>query len=191
MTVRRRGAALEDSILEAAWTELMSVGYARLTMEGVAARAQTGKQVLYRRWRNRAELVITAVRHHIGSVADQIPDTGELRSDVLAVLQRMTQRQRDLGPEILHGLMAEAPDLAPEFLTVIDGVMTTLLEQAEKRGELKVTDLPVRVVTLPADLLRHEMLLTRHPIAENTLVDIVDQVFLPLVRASISSKVSD
>jgi hypothetical protein len=40
------------------------------------------------------------------------------------------------------------------------------------------------VLTLPADLLRHEMLLTAHPIDENTLTDIVDSVFLPLVRAA-------
>ncbi|HET6742594.1 MAG TPA: helix-turn-helix domain-containing protein, partial [Kribbella sp.] len=54
---RGRGAELEAVLLDAAWAELMESGYARLTMEAVAARAQTGKQVLYRRWRNRAELV--------------------------------------------------------------------------------------------------------------------------------------
>ncbi|MFD0683266.1 TetR/AcrR family transcriptional regulator [Actinomadura fibrosa] len=178
---RRRGAALEATILEAAWDELAAVGYSRLTMEGVAARARTGKQVLYRRWRNRPELVIAAVRHHTGSIADEVIDTGELRGDVLTVLRRMVQRQRDLGPDLVHGLMADAPDLDPRFFTIMHGVMTTVLQRAAERGELETADLPSRVVTLPVDLLRHEMLLTSNPIAETTLTEIVDQVFLPLL----------
>ena len=47
---RRRGEELEAALLEAAWAELVEVGFARLTMESVAARAKTGVAVLYRRW---------------------------------------------------------------------------------------------------------------------------------------------
>jgi AcrR family transcriptional regulator len=36
--IRRRGAALESALLDAAWAELQSVGYAKLTMERVADR---------------------------------------------------------------------------------------------------------------------------------------------------------
>ena len=53
---RRRGTKLEDALLDAAWEELQEVGYTRLTMEAVAARAGTSKPVLYRRWPNRARL---------------------------------------------------------------------------------------------------------------------------------------
>ena len=38
---RRRGKALEDAVLDAAWSELLDGGYASLTMEAVAARART------------------------------------------------------------------------------------------------------------------------------------------------------
>lgn len=37
---RRRGEVLENDILQAVWDELAEVGYTRLTMEGVAARAK-------------------------------------------------------------------------------------------------------------------------------------------------------
>src|ERR671937_754114 len=57
LRTRRRGAALEAAILDATWTELAAVGYERLSMEGVAARAGTSKAVLYRRWPNRADLL--------------------------------------------------------------------------------------------------------------------------------------
>jgi AcrR family transcriptional regulator len=181
--VRRRGAALEETILAAACEELAEVGYARLTMEGVAARAQTGKQVLYRRWRNRAELVIAAVRNRTGSIVDQIPDTGELRADVLGVLEWMARRRRDFGVDTIHGLLAEIPDLHPRLFADMHGVMSTVLKHAAERGEIAMAELPDRVVTLPVDLLRYQLLLTRDPVEDATLTEIVDDVFLPLVHA--------
>lgn len=179
---RRRGTELEAAILAATWAELAEAGYARLTMEGVADRARTGKQVLYRRWPNRAELVMAAIRHHLGSLADDVPDTGELRGDLLTLLRAMARRHRDLGPELIHGLMAEAHELNPEFFTIMSTMMTTVLGRADERGEVRLDRLPPRVVTLPADLTRHAMLLSRDPITDDTLVEIVDDVFLPLVR---------
>jgi AcrR family transcriptional regulator len=43
---RRRGKALEDAVLDAAWSELADGGYASFTMEAVAARAHTSRPVL-------------------------------------------------------------------------------------------------------------------------------------------------
>ena len=59
---RRRGPQLEAALLEAAWDELIEVGFAVLTMESVAARAHTGVAVLYRRWANKDELVLAFLR---------------------------------------------------------------------------------------------------------------------------------
>lgn len=181
-STRRRGAALEADILDAAWEELRTAGYARLTMEGVAARARTGKQVLYRRWHNRAELVIAALRQRSGSLADRVPDTGSLRADTLAVLRLMSERQREIGPDVIHGLLAEAGSRKPEVVEIMHGVMTTALERAAARGEIPTADVPPRIITLPTDLLRHEIVLGDEPVTEDTLIEIVDVVFLPLVR---------
>ncbi|MFL6118822.1 TetR/AcrR family transcriptional regulator [Actinophytocola sp.] len=180
---RRRGAELEETILAAVLAELAEVGYARLTMEAVAARARTGKQVLYRRWRNRAELVVAAVRHRGGSIADRIPDTGALRADVLAVLGVLARRREEIGVDVVHGLLAEVPDLDPGLFTIMRGVMTTILKRAVERGEITTADVPPRVVTLPIDLFRYQQLLTRDPIEESTLTEITDDVFLPLLFA--------
>jgi AcrR family transcriptional regulator len=175
---------LEDAILEAAWDELAEVGYSGLTMENVAARAHTGKQVLYRRWHNRTALVLAAMRHRTGSITDQVPDTGTLRGDVLAVLRHMADRFHDIGPNVIHGLLAEAPDLDPQPFTIMSGVMTAIVKRAADRGEIPSADLNSRVVTLPADLLRHEILLTRAAIPDSTLTEILDEVFLPLLHAT-------
>lgn len=180
---RRRGAELEAELLAAAWAELTEVGYARLTMEGVAARAKTGKQVLYRRWRNRAELVLAAVRHNTGSIVEDVPDTGSLRDDVLEILHRMVARFRDLGPEFVHGVAAEATDLDPVTFTLMGDLMAKIVTQAADRGEIPTADLPPQVLAVAVNLLRHEMLLTNQPISEATITSLVDDVFLPLVHA--------
>ena len=96
----------------------------------------------------------------------------------------MVQRHRAIGPDVIHGLMADAPDLDPEVFTIMGGVMTTVLQRAAERGEIKSAALSPRVITLPTNLLRHELLLTRHPMSDHTLTEIVDEVFLPLVRAT-------
>src|SRR5436305_5253083 len=56
--LRRRGAALEDAIRAAAFAELTEVGYTAFSVEGVAARARTGKASIYRRWPTKQELVL-------------------------------------------------------------------------------------------------------------------------------------
>jgi AcrR family transcriptional regulator len=83
---RRRGEELEAALLEAAWEELAEAGFARLTMESVAARAKTGVAVLYRRWPNKDELVLTTLRHHGTTHPVESPDTGSLRGDMIGLL---------------------------------------------------------------------------------------------------------
>src|ERR1700678_4607985 len=83
---RRRGEELERALLDAAWEELATVGFTSLTMESVAARAKTGVAVLYRRWANKDELVIAAIRHYGTTRPVEIPDTGSLRGDMFALI---------------------------------------------------------------------------------------------------------
>lgn len=189
--VRRRGTALEATLLQAAWDELVDVGYSRLTMEGIAARARTGKQVLYRRWPNRAQITVASVRHVLGPLIAETPDTGSLREDVLTVLRLMVRRGRSVGPERIRGLLAELPDVDPGLFAILPAVMVTILRRAAERGEIGPAELSPRVVSLPIDLARHEAIRTvgstaastDDDAAERTVTEIVDDVFLPLVRA--------
>ena len=61
-TPRRRGTDLEDALYAATLAELVEVGYGKLSMEGIATRAHTGKAALYRRWTNKHDLVLAALR---------------------------------------------------------------------------------------------------------------------------------
>lgn len=185
---RRRGSALEQAIFQAVWDQLLEVGYARLTMEGVAVRARTSKPVLYRRWPNLAALVLEALtrdrpeRRHL-------PDTGDLREDLLDLLRGLAERFNGPQGEALRGLMAEAlrdPELAALVQQQLEHVapqsgLTTFVNRAVERGEVDPGRLTTRVLRLPLDLLRNEVMVNGIPVTDRALVEIVDEVFLPLV----------
>lgn len=190
---RRRGEALEIALLDAAWDELQAVGYAGLTMEAVADRAGTSRAVLYRRWRNRPDLVIAAMRRHRPMLSGEVPDTGSLRGDVLTLLRRMSSRLTEVGPEIIYGLIGDYfadveafSRIQDQVLQIGTAVMTTVLSRAADRGEAR-TGIPLRIATLPTDLFRNELFRARTPPPERVLAEIVDDVFLPLVRSLRSS----
>jgi AcrR family transcriptional regulator len=180
---RRRGTALEDALLQAAWDEVSAVGYANLTMEGVAERAGTSKAVLYRRWPRRAELVLAAMRRHVVSIKDKVPDTGSLREDLLAVLRLTRQHFHEIGPDIAHGIMSERHDLPRDDSELMPEVMMTLLNRAAERGEIRLVKVTPLIAALPGDLLRHRLLLAGGEAPDAFLEEVVDDVFLPLVTA--------
>ncbi|WP_052092147.1 TetR/AcrR family transcriptional regulator [Paenibacillus sp. FSL H7-0357] len=192
---RRRGDILENAILQAAWDELGEVGYALLTMEKIAARAKTNKTAVYRRWPNKAKIVVAAIIKHVPKpeLASFTPDTGDLRKDVFILLQGIAKPLQTIGAETMHGLMVEyhgkdlissLPELMrPRSEDKLTAAMKSILKNAEKRGELSLETINARVIALPADLLRYEILTTHEPVTDETLIGIVDDVFLPLVIA--------
>ncbi|WP_433383971.1 TetR/AcrR family transcriptional regulator [Actinoplanes sp. CA-142083] len=189
---RRRGAALEEALLEAAWEELTEVGYARFTVEGVAARAGTSRPVIYRRWPQRAELAIAAVQHFSRSEAIvEAPDTGSFRDDLVAVLKDVSGRRSALITlfsvqmgEYFAETGSSPAELREQFLAARQRPFgfDRVLDRAIERGEVDPAKLTPRVRALPGDLLRHELLMTLRPASEQAIAEIVDEIFLPLVR---------
>ena len=57
----RRSSAARQSILKAARELVLRVGYAQLTIEGIAAKAGVGKQTIYRWWPSKGAVVFEAV----------------------------------------------------------------------------------------------------------------------------------
>jgi AcrR family transcriptional regulator len=192
-TSRRRGRALEDALLDAAWDELVEHGYGRFTIDGVAARAGTSRPVIYRRWPNRSDLAIAAIRHQGQQRPVAVPDTGSVRDDLIAVLRDASATRGELAA-LISVQMGEyftetgrsPADIRAEFLSgrqqpfSIDEV----LRRGVERGEIDPKRLTPRIATVALDLLRHELLMTLHPVPEETIAEIVDEIFLPLVQTS-------
>ncbi|MFI7644058.1 TetR/AcrR family transcriptional regulator [Nonomuraea sp. NPDC049400] len=188
---RRRGAALEQAILRAAVEELAEVGYLNLTMDGVAARAGTAKNVIYRRWPSRAALCVAAYRRMLPADPEDTPDTGDLRSDALALLTRANDRMSSPVGKILSELLADIQadpermrELREQLGRASVGPWLTILARASARGDVGPAALTPRVATVAVDLLRNEYALNGvTTVPDSVLTEIVDQVFLPLVRA--------
>lgn len=182
---RRRGKELEAAILQAVREELHEQGYSNLTMDGVAERSGTSKAVLYRRWANRAEIVLAAVRERVPLPLEEVPDNGNLRDDVFGVLRSMNQNNIEVMMKAFYGLVTEIGAMPLASLIFPDGrqnrTMTIVLQRAVERGEVSAESVTPRMLTLPADLARHELMLYNKPMSEETIANIVDEVFLPLV----------
>lgn len=185
---RRRGEVLEAAIFDAVWAELAATGYAGLTVGAVADRARTSKAVLYRRWPGRAELVFAALVQHVPAPGD-VPDTGSLRDDVVGFLTSIVRGWRTRNIDALWGLLAETardPELAALVRSelvdqVRDGPMAVIVERAARRGEADPAAVTLRRLRAPLDLVRSELLL-HGAVADDAIEEIVDEVFLPLVR---------
>ncbi|MEV5747520.1 TetR/AcrR family transcriptional regulator [Actinoallomurus sp. NPDC052308] len=189
MPERRRGAALEKALLDAAWEELTDSGYARFTMDAVVQRAGTSPPVLYRRWSDRDELVRATIVHTLRESLLDIPDTGSLREDVLTLMREINAtRVRFITVMSVHlgGYYQETGtspgDLLDPLATGRTESLDVLFDRAVDRGEIKPELLTERIKSLPFDLLRHEILTTFAPVPDHVLEEIVDTLFLPLVR---------
>ncbi|MBD0695018.1 TetR/AcrR family transcriptional regulator [Streptomyces sp. CBMA123] len=185
---RRRGAALEEAILHAAVAELTESGFAGLTMDKVAARAGTNKNAIYRRWPNRLALGIAGYKQL--AKAAPLPDTGELRGDALELLRQANRHWSSPLGGVLRELLAAAGG-ATEFLAQLQdqsgdaaaAPWLTVLGRAVARGEAAPEVLHPRVATVAVVLLRNEFVVRGVPSApDDVLVEIVDEVYLPLVR---------
>jgi AcrR family transcriptional regulator len=186
---RRRGDALYTAIFEATLDELQAVGYAELKMERIANRARASKGSLYRRWPSRAQLVVDAVHHRFPSHGEA-PDTGSVREDLLGCLRKLADLLNGPSGEAIRGLMADTirnPDLmeAVRVRFVDPGVRVFLevLRRGAARGEVRAGALTPRFASLGPDLLRQYFMVHHSPIPERVLIEIVDEIVLPLVRA--------
>lgn len=189
-SVRRRGKALEDAIFEATLNQLTSGGYARLTMEGVAGAARTGKAALYRRWASKEELVLDALDSTLPR-ATQSPELGSARSELLQLIADFCAAVNSPAGGAMNVLMAELDHQQAEVFKdfIVNRVMEPtklaildILRRGEERGDVR----PGAADPLVADVVP-AMLLYRVKVCGRNLVgnfaeSLVDDVMVPLIR---------
>ncbi|MYW00999.1 TetR family transcriptional regulator [Streptomyces sp. SID3343] len=185
---RRRGKDLEDALLGAAWTELTERGYAAFTLEAVAKRAGTSTPVIYRRWANRARMVEAAIAHASARRVVDVPDTGTLRGDLIAILHAANASRTDLlvaAAVLLDGYFADTGSSPRQLRELLlagrHSAAETIVARAVRRGEVDASLLEPRLVSLPFDLFRHEVLMTLEPASDEAIERIVDGIVLPLL----------
>jgi AcrR family transcriptional regulator len=188
---RRHGQELESALLTAALAELVQIGYARLTMESVAKRAGTSEPVLYRRWPNKDQLVLAAMEHYRNTHPIALPDTGALRSDLLAELTAVSEARAGIyaiaAAASFSGLLAETGLTVSQIRERVMGGpllphQRAIYQRAHDRGEIDLERIPAAVLNLPFELVRHDLLMDLRPPGPARIQSIVDELFLPLLR---------
>ncbi|GGL51893.1 TetR family transcriptional regulator [Modestobacter marinus] len=187
---RRRDASLDAVILSAAYDVLADAGYEDMTISAVAARAGAGKATLYRRWPTKESLVLAVVAH-IGRPPEEqeLPDTGDLRTDLLALVDSAWLGGPASRLRGLRGLTSAAlhsPRLADALRRQVVDPYTeayrALLQRAADRGEIAPpTDIAVLAEVVPA-LATHWLMFGATPPTRASFETAVDQVLLAACR---------
>ena len=181
---RPRDPAVDKAILAATLEAFAEDGYAGVSIEGVAARAGVGKAAIYRRFPSKAELVVEAMR--IGAcINDELPDTGDLRADLVAMMRVMVERLRGPDGHVLLTFAAERvrnPELGAEFQRSVIGAkrahIRSLIAAAIERGELPAnTDVDITAEAGPALVWHHA--LNNLPLDDDLPTRIVAMVLPP------------
>lgn len=187
---RRRGDELNQAIFTAALEELAEVGFPRLTMDRIAERARTSKASLYRRWPGRLELMMDAVVHVFPSSED-LPDTGELRGDLLAALRAMAAALNSPLGLAARAMLAELGHDSEairrhkeRFVERRNQLFLDIIRRSAVRGEVRPGVLTPRVASVGPALMRDHFLTHAAPLSDDVIVEIVDQVLVPLIRRS-------
>jgi AcrR family transcriptional regulator len=185
---RRRGAVLEEALLEAAWEVLVDSGYSGFTYEAIAAKAETSRPVLYRRWPQREDMLLATLVRHWDPIT--VPDEGNLRDDALQQLRNLNAGRARVFTLVTVQLMEyfRATGTNFESLRSILGTpgqrtgFEQIVARAVARGELADDPRTTRVLNLPIQLLRHDLFMLLRPLTEEAIVEIIDDVWLPLLR---------
>ncbi|GAB2329898.1 TetR/AcrR family transcriptional regulator [Streptomyces variabilis] len=191
---RRRGAVLERAILEAALEQLSTVGWNGLTMEGVAAGAQTGKAAVYRRWPTKEDLVADALRAALPDF-HEAPDLGSVREDLLELCRRARETMFSKPGFALRAVIHECDSAEVErfhaviFNGVVEPTLTMLREVVERgieRGEVRPDAANGYVFDAIPAMMMYRSKMCGSEWSDVDLEQMIDQLMVPLLRRNAS-----
>ena len=184
---RRRGEELLRAIYAAVVDELAASGYGGLTMEAVAARARTGKAPLYRRWPTKDDLILDTVRHGLPTGTTPIY-SGDVRADIIDMLRQLGLALATPVGGAMRALLGET-HRRPDLFAALDDAMfkprgrelRALLAAAAANGEVRAAVIDSHVASIGHEMLMFRFLTEGPLVPDSTIVDIVDDLVMPLL----------
>ncbi|MFE2516468.1 TetR/AcrR family transcriptional regulator [Streptomyces mirabilis] len=189
-SLRRRGAVLERAILDAALEQLSTVGWNGLTMEGVAARAQTGKAAVYRRWPSKEDLVADALKAGLPNLTEA-PDLGGVRDDLLELCRQVREAMYSQPGFALRSVLHECDVAQAErFQSLIVGgvieptkhLLREIVHRGIERGEVRPDAANSYVFDVIPAMMMYRSKVCASEWSERDLEEMIDQLMVPLLR---------
>jgi AcrR family transcriptional regulator len=187
---RRRGVVLERAILEAALDQLGTVGWNGLTMEGVAAGAQTGKAAVYRRWPSKEDLVADALLSGLPNF-DAAPDLGNVRDDLLALCLRARDAMYSRSGHAVRSVIHECDSAQTERFhsVIVKGVveptlalLREVINRGIERGEVRSDAMHWCVFDAVPAMMMYRSKIRGSEWTDQEVEELIDQLMVPLLR---------
>ncbi|PRH79587.1 TetR family transcriptional regulator [Streptomyces solincola] len=168
-----------EAIRAAVFEELAAVGFARMSIEGIARRAGVGKTAVYRRWKSKLALVLDLITA-VAAEGAPAPDTGSLHGDVRALLEvAAAALSHPVASQVVPDLLVEAarhPEIADAVRGALldgrQGVAARIVRAAAERGELPEGADPDRALDLVLGPLYWRLAVVRTPVPDGYLDDL-------------------
>ncbi|WP_326653058.1 MULTISPECIES: TetR/AcrR family transcriptional regulator [unclassified Streptomyces] len=190
VSLRRRGPVLERAILDAALEQLSTVGWSGLTMEGVAAGAQTGKAAVYRRWPSKEDLVADALQAGL-PVLDEAADHGSIREDLFQLCRQVRDAMYSRSGFALRSVLYECDtSTAERFHGVIvrrviepsNQLYREVVRRGVTRGDVRSDVTSELVFDVIPGLMMYRSKVCGSEWPDEDVAEMIDQVMVPLLR---------
>ncbi|MEW2080860.1 TetR/AcrR family transcriptional regulator [Streptomyces sp. NPDC005283] len=190
VSLRRRGPVLERAILDAALEQLSTVGWSGLTMEGVAAGAQTGKAAVYRRWPSKEDLVADALQAGL-PVLDEAADHGSIREDLFQLCRQVRDAMYSRSGFALRSVLYECDtSTAERFHGVIvrrviepsNQLYREVVRRGVTRGDVRSDATSELVFDVIPGLMMYRSKVCGSEWPDEDIAEMIDQVMVPLLR---------
>lgn len=173
----------EAELLTLTLEVLRETGYDKLTVDEVVARAHASKTTVYRRWPSKTELVCAAFAYHVR--LGQAPDTGSLRTDLLALAEMISDTATRYA-SIVAGILA-AGRRSPRLRQLLVGELNhdrreqvlAVLHRAADRGEIAREAISEEIWDVLPCYISYRTVQHDRPITQATLHALVDELLIP------------
>ncbi|MBI3429853.1 MAG: TetR/AcrR family transcriptional regulator [Actinobacteria bacterium] len=180
-----------DTAIEKAAIELLGeVGYEQITMEAVALRARVSKATIYRRWKNKAELMVNAVQHYALCKCPTV-DIGSLRGDLIEVISEKAKSMKSTDGQFIRGLMTAARTdgelgavLTSSLSDYAGSTYAAIFERAIARGEISDAAKTEIILEIVPAVISFRIFISHQSVNRKFIEHLVDDVIIPTIKHS-------
>jgi len=191
---RPRDLSREHAIETAAIELVQEVGYERCTMGAIAERARASKATIYRRWRNKQELLVSALQQHSLNAPIDV-DNGNLREDLIELITEKVKVFKSPDGALISELLsaaqvdAELGRLLPNSIREQQDLsIVQVLNRGIERGEISpAANIELLLEIIPA-IFAYRIFTTRQNVNQKFIEQLVDQIILPALQLRTPTK---
>jgi AcrR family transcriptional regulator len=185
---RPRNERLHQAILEAAFNLVLEKGLRAVSVELIAAKTGVGKTTIYRRWPNKAAVVMDAFTMRVGS-GSLFPRADSVAHSIRLQMRAMARSFRGSDGALVKALLAEAqfdPELALAFrerwTLPRRKLARSVIDQAIRQKEFRVDIDPETAIDLLYAPIYYRLQMGTGPLSDTYIDEIFDQAISGLRR---------